>query len=137
MTFDGLKQSENIFFASFYCSNDFIDWFQVRSPIKFNFSKNLLRFFKCFYLTNNCRPTTDPISLTNKDRKANFFLNKSLSKSTLGGSRFGVCIYNRFLLKNGSNDLHVKIQAKHETRLYKKSIIDTDPKSWFTQVNFR
>ena len=75
MTFDGLKQHDNIFFASFYCYNDFIDCFQVRSPMKFNFSKKLLRFFTYFYLTNYCRLTADPISLTNKDRKANFFLN--------------------------------------------------------------
>ena len=41
-----------------------------------------------------------------------------------------------FFKKYGSHDLHVKIQAKHEIQLYKRSIIDTDYKPRSAQITF-
>ena len=71
--------------------------------------------FTYFNLTNNCRPTANPISLTNKDRKAIFFQIEAYQKVTWADLGFeSVSIINVFKI-NGSHDLHVKIQPKKKS----------------------
>ena len=86
---------------------------------------------------NNCQPTADPISLANKDRKANiFFKLKHIKKVTWADLGLEFVSIKDFFKINGSHALHVKIQPKHEIRLYKRYFIDTDSKPRSAQFTF-